>query len=269
MERKVRKGNWIKKGKRYLALLLSLCLIGTMLPVSAKEETLKKENVLQIQEDEKNTVVADGTAEEEVQAAGTAEKEVQAAGTAEKVQAAGTPMVLPNRGTPPAPKEDKTTCTCSKLCTEEHLNPDCPVCGNEGADLSPCTGKEQTKSDEEQKEQKAECSCSERCTTDNIHTDCPVCGAEDADLNDCKGKSEEKDEKKGETARIITAWKWIDEEEYIDEETGRMSLPGASREMPAYFDDVTALLPTQIQATVENAENTEAEAVAETITLGD
>ena len=279
MERKVRKGHWIKKGKRYLALFLSLCLIGTMLPVSAKEETLKKENVLQIQEDEKNTVVADGAAEEEVQAAGTAEKEVQAAGaaekevraadTAEKVQAAGTPDGASQSGNTPAPKEDKTTCTCSKLCKEEHLNPDCPVCGNEGADLSQCTGKEQTKSDEEQKEQKAECSCSERCTTDNIHTDCPVCGAEDADLNDCKGKSEEKDEKKGETARIITAWKWIDEEEYIDEETGRMSLPGASREMPAYFDDVTALLPTQIQATVENAEDSEAESAEEPITLGD
>ena len=31
-------------------------------------------------------------------------------------------------------------CTCTALCTEDNVNPDCPVCGTEGADLSACKG---------------------------------------------------------------------------------------------------------------------------------
>lgn len=68
------------------------------------------------------------------------------------------------------------------------------------------------------------------------------------------------------TNKIITAWQWIDEEEILDEETGNLALPGASEQTPAYFDDVTALLPAQILATVGNAEDTEAES-EEKITL--
>ena len=29
-------------------------------------------------------------------------------------------------------------CTCTTLCTEGHVNADCPVCSAEGADLSAC-----------------------------------------------------------------------------------------------------------------------------------
>ena len=69
--------------------------------------------------------------------------------------------------------------------------------------------------------------------------------------------------------KLITTWQWIDEDEYLDEETGSLALPGASEQTPAYFDDVISFLPTQIQATVENTEDTEAEAANEAITLGD
>ena len=55
------------------------------------------------------------------------------------------------------------------------------------------------------------------------------------------------------TNKLITTWQWMDEDEYLDEETGSLSLPGASEEMPAYFDDVISFLPTKILATVENA----------------
>ena len=41
------------------------------------------------------------------------------------------------------------------------------------------------------------------------------------------------------TDKLITDWQWIDEEEYLDEETGSLSLPGANEQTPAYFDDVT------------------------------
>ncbi|MGN0364775.1 MAG: hypothetical protein ACI4E5_02400, partial [Suilimivivens sp.] len=173
-------------------------------------------------------------------------------------------VILSGGGDDPAASEDEPTCTCSERCTEDHRNLDCPVCGKEGADLNQCEGKEETNSDEQAKpdeKQKAECTCSELCTEDHTNTDCPVCGADDADLDDCKGKSEEKDEVKDETARIITAWKWIDEEGYLDEETGNLAIPGASKEKPAHFSNVTEFLPTKIMATVENAE--------EPITLGD
>ena len=71
------------------------------------------------------------------------------------------------------------------------------------------------------------------------------------------------------TDKLITAWEWIDEEEILDEETGNLALPGANEQKPAYFDDVTAFLPTQIQATVVNAEDTDAESGEEIINLGD
>src|SRR5574344_1203754 len=59
------------------------------------------------------------------------------------------------------------------------------------------------------------------------------------------------------------------EEELINPETGILALPFANEETPAFFDDVVALLPTQIQATVVNEEDIEAKAASETITLGD
>ena len=58
------------------------------------------------------------------------------------------------------------------------------------------------------------------------------------------------------TAKVITAWAWIDEEGYLDEETGGLALPGASEEMPAYFVDVVTFLPYEITATVDGVEET-------------
>ena len=129
-------------------------------------------------------------------------------------------------GTEDTGYEQDATCTCGELCAEDHLNADCPVCGKDRADLNQCKGKEQTESEEEQTESE-----------------------EDDAINGIKD----------DTAIIITAWEWIDEEEILDPETGIMALSFASKDNPAYFDDVVALLPTQILATVENAEDTDAE----------
>ena len=131
------------------------------------------------------------------------------------------------------PSNGEVTCTCANLCTEDKVNSDCPVCGAEEADLSKCTGKVQSENNENQ-------------------------------LN--TGESEEAE---NETELTITGWEWIDEEELINPETGILALPFANEETPAFFDDVVALLPTQIQATVVNEDDIEAEAASETITLGD
>ena len=169
------KGYLKRSGKRVLSILLCVCMIGTMIPITARAET-------------------EGTS-------------------------------MPSNG--------EVTCTCTNLCTEDKVNSDCPVCGAEEADLSKCTGMVQSENNENQ-------------------------------LN--TGESEEAKEK---TELTITAWEWIDEEECINPETGILALPFANEETPAFFDDVVALLPTQIQATVETGEDIEAEAASETITLGD
>ena len=175
MEKFCVKGYLKRSGKRVLSILLCVCMIGTMIPITARAET-------------------EGTS-------------------------------MPSNG--------EVTCTCANLCTEDKVNSDCPVCGAEEADLSKCTGKVQSENNENQ-------------------------------LN--TGESEEA---KNETELTITGWEWIDEEECINPETGILALPFANEETPAFFDDVVALLPTQIQTTVVNEEDIEAEAASETITLGD
>ena len=175
MEKFCVKGYLKRSGKRVLSIFLCACMIGTMIPITARAET-------------------EGTS-------------------------------MPSNG--------EVTCTCANLCTEDKVNSDCPVCGAEEADLSKCTGMVQSENNENQ-------------------------------LN--TGESEEA---KNETELTITGWEWIDEEELINPETGILALPFANEETPAFFDDVVALLPTQIQATVVNEEDIEAEAASETITLGD
>ncbi|MDO4487212.1 MAG: hypothetical protein Q4C46_11590, partial [Bacillota bacterium] len=175
MEKFCVKGYLKRSGKRVLSILLCACMIGTMIPITARAET-------------------EGTS---------------------------------------VPSNGEVTCTCANLCTEDKVNSDCPVCGAEEADLSKCTGKAQSENNENQ-------------------------------LN--TGESEEA---KNETELTITGWEWIDEEELINPETGILALPFANEETPAFFDDVIALLPTQIQATVVNEDDIEAKAASETITLGD
>ncbi|MCI6552482.1 MAG: S-layer homology domain-containing protein, partial [Lachnospiraceae bacterium] len=110
-----RKGHLYRSGKRWLAILMSVCLIGTMIPIPARAETGETEDFGYEQEEENTPVLKNSTQD----------------GNSEP-------------GDDPAPSDDEPTCTCSELCTEDHLNSDCPVCGKEGVDLSQCKGKEQT-----------------------------------------------------------------------------------------------------------------------------
>ncbi|MDD6628478.1 MAG: hypothetical protein PUF03_09550 [Lachnospiraceae bacterium] len=166
-----RKRQLRRSGKRWLAVLLSVSLTGTMLPVTARAETGETQESGYEQEEENASVSENDTADNEP------EDEEDIPGNASEPE------------DDPAPSDD-----------EEQADPD------------------------------------------------------------------EKDEVEDDTAIAITAWQWIDEEDIIDPKTGNMALPFANKNCPAYFDDVIALLPTQILATVENAEDAESES-EETITL--
>ena len=179
-------------GKRWLAVLLSVCLMGTMIPVTARAETGETQESGYEQEEENTSVSENDTADNESE---------------------------DGEDTPDNESEDEEDTPDNTSEPED--------------DPAPSDDEEQT-------------------------------------------KPEEKDEVEDETTRTITAWEWIDEEECLDPEIGSLSLPGANKNNPASFDDITAFLPTRILATVENAEaedteaeDTEAGDGEETITLGD
>ena len=89
------------------------------------------------------------------------------------------PTQAPAQTTPAAPPATEPTdppaaelqeqCSCSILCTEDTINPDCSVCA---ADLSACVGTAP-----------AACSCETRYTEGSVNGDCPVCSAEGAELD--------------------------------------------------------------------------------------
>lgn len=70
-------------------------------------------------------------------------------------------------------------CICETHCEQGAVDPDCPVCSAENADLSACKGTEETV-----------CLCTDRCSEEMVNLDCPICSAENADLSACLGKEE-------------------------------------------------------------------------------
>ena len=72
-----------------------------------------------------------------------------------------------------------------------------------------------------------------------------------------EGKEEPKEEPKKEPeapqepqAKTVTAWTWLDEEEALDPETGKLCLV-ASEEAPIFLDQIMEVLPQAIEATVD------------------
>ena len=72
-----------------------------------------------------------------------------------------------------------------------------------------------------------------------------------------EGKEEPKEEPKKEPeapqepqAKTVTAWTWLDEEEALDPETGKLCLV-ASEEAPVSLDQIMEVLPQAIEATVD------------------
>ena len=70
-------------------------------------------------------------------------------------------------------------CICETRCEKEAVNPDCPVCSAEDADLTACKGTAE-----------AACICEKLCGADAVNPDCTVCSAKGADLSACLGKEE-------------------------------------------------------------------------------
>ncbi|MGN1203475.1 MAG: MBG domain-containing protein, partial [Lachnospiraceae bacterium] len=223
MKKFCRKGHLKRSGKRWLALLMSVCLIGTMIPITARAENGSTET-------------------------GLCEHHTE--------HTAECGYVAPVRGHECEHVHDEScgyqeASECNHVHTEE--------CGENGEN---CTHVHTS-----------ECGYAEGHACEHVHTS--ECGyAEASEGSPCTfvcdicGKEAELEQTEG---KLITAWQWIDEKEILDEETGNLALPGASEQRPAYFDDVTAFLPTQIQATVVNADDSENSGTGaeETITLGD
>ncbi len=66
-----------------------------------------------------------------------------------------------------------------------------------------------------------------------------------------KPQEEPKEEHKQEPqAKTVTAWTWLDEEEALDPETGKLCLV-ASEEAPIFLDQIMEVLPQAIEATVD------------------
>ena len=66
-----------------------------------------------------------------------------------------------------------------------------------------------------------------------------------------KPQEEPKEEHKQEPqAKTVTAWTWLDEEEALDPETGKLCLV-ASEEAPVFLDQIVEVLPQAIEATVD------------------
>ena len=73
---------------------------------------------------------------------------------------------------------EQEQCSCSTLCTEGAVNPECPVCS---ADFSACQGKTPVE---------PVCTCATLCAEGSVNPNCPVCSAEGADLAaTCKGEA--------------------------------------------------------------------------------
>lgn len=78
-------------------------------------------------------------------------------------------------------------------------------------------------------------------------------------------EEESETEDSGETTeKCILSWEWVDDWEMLVD--GVLALPGASEDMPAYWEDITELLPSSIRAQVttvpaQEDENTDAESV--------
>lgn len=146
--------------------------------------------------------------------------------------------------TPEAP-----VCTCTTKCAEGAGNPDCMVCGAEGADLSVCAGKADESGDEElggtpSPGPSPVCTCTAKCSEGNVNPDCLVCAA---DWNSCAFTVENGDpepDDKPETV-TVTDWSWVDEQGILAAD-GKLYLPSAVT--AESLEGIKALLPQYIQA---------------------
>lgn len=133
--------------------------------------------------------------------------------------------------------EPQEQCSCTVLCTEGAVNPDCPVCSADGADLSACQG--------EAPVEPVTCTCATLCTEGSVNGDCPVCSAEDADLSACKGAA---------AGIQVTSWQFDENPSgfAIIEEGGVFYAEASQGNLP--LDTLVSMLPQSLTAQVEGQE---------------
>ena len=152
-------------------------------------------------------------------------------------------------GSTPTPAPMVPVCACTVKCSEGTGNPDCPVCGAAGADLSACAGKAAGSSGDENDGTPAPahspvCTCTAKCAEGAVNNQCPVCAA---DWNNCAftGETDKPEgDNKPETV-TVTDWSWVDEQGILAAD-GKLYLPSAVT--AESLEGIKASLPQYIQA---------------------
>lgn len=152
-------------------------------------------------------------------------------------------------GSTPTPAPTVPVCACTVKCSEGTGNPDCPVCGAAGADLSACAGKAAESSGDENDSTPAPapspvCTCTAKCAEGAVNNQCPVCAA---DWNNCAftGETDKPEgDNKPETV-TVTGWSWVDEQGILAAD-GKLYLPSAVT--AESLEGIKASLPQYIQA---------------------
>lgn len=87
---------------------------------------------------------------------------------------------VPDNMVPIGDSESGELCICTVLCTEDSVNPDCPVCSSAGVDN--CLGEETKETNES-----AKCICNTFCTLESVNSECLICRD---NIDECRGEGQ-------------------------------------------------------------------------------
>ena len=209
-----RKGHMTRNGKRWLALLMSVCLIGTMIPISVRAENGSTETGL---------------------------CEYHTEHTAE------CGYVAPTEGHECEHVHDDScgyqeASECNHVHTEE--------CGEDGENCTHVHDDECSYAEGHVCEHvhDDECGYVESSEGSPCTFVCDICGKEAEPRKNSLSDETPTVQAENKENKVITDWEWVDDWEIIDPDSGNVLLPFASAENVAYFDNIVEMLPTAILA---------------------
>lgn len=217
-----RKGHLAKSGKRWLALLMSACLIGTMTPVTARAESGSTETGL-CEHHTEHTAECGYVAPIEGHECEHVHDESCGYQEASECTHVHTEECGENGENCTHVHDDECGYAEGHVC--EHVHDE--ECGYvESSEGSPCTFA------------------------------CDICGkeAEPGEGNPpetVEGSAKAEGNLQNAGGKMISDWEWVDEWEIIDPDSGKVLLPFANKDNVAGYDDIIMMLPVAI---MENEE---------------